>query len=391
MKPSGRGTRAAFFLFAILVTVFSLACGGLSPSRPPNPTPLPLTDLRVVELGTDVRISGFRNGEAVGIGEEGEVYLVTVATGENRQLTNDGHSKWGAVIAADHVAWLDQRRKLALPGSTSKTPRYATDIFLLDRRTGEVRRITDEPAERYGLQISNSRLVWQDDRNERKDGFWEFDIYAFDIESGREIPVAIAPGAQQGPAIYGDTVVWADNRNSPPKGTGKSHCSNCAGNPFDIYAYDFTSGKESLLFSSGRNNGSPSVYGRYIVWQEFDEDDGSRIRLLDGGTGQQRTLAEAGRNEAMPVVSDDYVVWTVRQACDVVGPDTGRVRTGVFAYNLKTAEIRQLSNYIEPQAWLSKADDSNNVGNKDGNVSDNVVLIQEGCHVISRTYAVYLE
>ena len=57
MKPSGRGTRAAFFLFAILVTIFSLACGDLSQSSPPNPTPLPLTDLRVVELGTDVRIS----------------------------------------------------------------------------------------------------------------------------------------------------------------------------------------------------------------------------------------------------------------------------------------------------------------------------------------------
>ena len=85
----------------------------------------------------------------------------------------------------------------------------------------------------------------------------------------------------------------------------------------------------------------------------------------------------------MPVVSNDYVVWTVRQACDVVGPDTGRVRTGVFTYNLKTAEIRQLSNYIEPQAWLHKADDSNNAGN--------VVLIQEGCHVTGRTYAVYLE
>ena len=61
------------------------------------------------------------------------------------------------MVAADYVAWLDQRRNLALPGSTSKTPRYAKDIFLLDRRTGEVRRITDEPAEvGHGLRISGS-------------------------------------------------------------------------------------------------------------------------------------------------------------------------------------------------------------------------------------------
>ena len=56
-------------------------------------------------------------------------------------------------------------------------------------------------------------------------------------------------------------------------------------------------------------------------------------------------------------------------------PIRGRVRTGAFAYNLKTETIRQLSNYIEPHAWLH----------------DNIVVIQEGCHVISRTYAIYLE
>ena len=159
------------------------------------------------------------------------------------------------------------------------------------------------------------------------------------------------------------------------KGTGKSRCSNCAANPFDIYAYDITTGAETLLFASGQYNAAPSIHGQYVVWQEFYEEGKSRIHLLDRGTGQQRTLAEAGRSEAMPTVSNDYVVWTVRQACDVFGPDRGRVRTGAFAYNLKTETIRQLSNYIEPHAWLH----------------DNIVVIQEGCHVISRTYAVYLE
>ena len=329
----------------------------------------------MVELGTDILISDSSNGEAVGTGEDGEIYLVTIATGEKRQLTNDGHHKWNAVIAADFVAWLDQRRNLALPGSTSRTPLYAKDVFLLDRRTGEVRRITDEPASRSGLRISGSRLVWRSGRKEGGDGQWEYDIYAYDIESGQEIPVAMATDGHQWPAIQGDTVVWADNRNSPVRGTGKSGCSNCAANTFDIYAYDIATGIETLLFASGQYNAAPSIHGQYVVWQEFYEEGKSRIHLLDRGTGQQRTLAEAGRNEAMPVVSDNYVVWTVRQACDVFGPDRGRVRTGAFAYNLKTETIRQLSNFIEPHAWLH----------------DNVVVIQEGCHVISRTYAVFLE
>ena len=106
----------------------------------------------------------------------------------------------------------------------------------------------------------------------------------------------MATDGHQWPAIQGDTVVWADNRNSPVRGTGKSGCSNCAGNPFDIYAYDITTGAETLLFASGQYNAAPSIHGQYVVWQEFYEEGKSRIHLLDRGTGQQRTLAEAGRS-----------------------------------------------------------------------------------------------
>lgn len=367
-------TRVAILASAVIVSLLSLACGTLAPSMPRNPTPLPLSDLRVVELGTEVLIEDSAKGEAVGIGQNGEIYLVTVATGEKRQLTNDGHHKWSAVISAEYVAWLDQRRKLELPGSTSRTPLYATDIFLLERRSGEVRRITDEPASRSGLQISGSRLVWQSGRNLGKERYPEFDIYAYEITSGREFPIAMATNSHAWPAIHGQTVVWADNRDSPVRGTGKSGCTNCADNQFDIYAYDFTTDEEALLVASGKLNYAPSIHGPYVVWQEFYEAGKSRIKLLDRATGEQRTLGEGGRTPAMSAVSDEYVVWSVREACDVVGPDTGRVQTGVFAYNLNTDEVRQLSNYIEPHAWLH----------------NNVVLIQEGCHVISRVYAVYL-
>ena len=57
------------------------------------------------------------------------------------------------------------------------------------------------------------------------------------------------------------------------------------------------------------------------------------------------------------------------------GPDRGRVRTGAFAYNLKTETIRQLSgNFIEPHAWLH--DNSTPQAKR-------IVVIQEGCHTIS--------
>ena len=108
-----------------------------------------------------------------------------------------------------------------------------------------------QPASRSGLRISGSRLVWRSGRKEGGDGQWEYDIYAYDIESGQQIPVAMATDGHQWPAIQGDTVVWADNRNSPLKGTGKSGCSNCAGNPFDIYAYDIATRGRDTAFRLG--------------------------------------------------------------------------------------------------------------------------------------------
>ena len=380
--------KAALHIAAIvLLPWLSLACGGLSTDLPLNPTPLPLPEPRVVELETNVEISDFHNGEAVGLGEDGEVYLITVATGEVRPLTNDGHFKWGAVISADYVAWLDQRRELELPFNPNRFAAYAVDVLVLERTTGEVRRITEAPAARYALRIAGSRLVWQDDRNEGGKGPWEFDIYAYDLAGGKEIPTATAPGTQHWPEVHGDTAVWADNRSSVERDTSKLGCTNCADNPFDIYAFDFSRGAETLLYASGHNNYNPAVHGPYVVWQEFYETGKSRILLLDRTTGEQRTLGEGGRTEAMPTASEDYVVWSVREACDVVGSDADLVPTGVFAYNLEIGETRQLSNYVEPRAWLSKSDG----GDNDGNTDTNVVLIQEGCHTIDRTYAVYLE
>ena len=92
---------------------------------------------------------------------------------------------------------------------------FADDIFVLDLTTGEQRRITEAPANRYGLGISGHRLAWSDTRNELEEEYYNFDVYAYDLETDQEIPVAVRRGSQRSPVIYGDTVVWADNRNNP--------------------------------------------------------------------------------------------------------------------------------------------------------------------------------
>ena len=157
--------RAALQVTTVAVAALSLSCGGWSADLPPSPTQLPLPGDKVVELPPDFRPTGFFGDHAAGIGQDGEVYLLNVINGERLQVTDDGHPKYEAVISADHVAWADQRRKIELPGGDRANPGYGIDRFLRDLDTGEARGVTDVPAERWGLRVSGSRLVWQDNRN----------------------------------------------------------------------------------------------------------------------------------------------------------------------------------------------------------------------------------
>ena len=250
------------------------------------------------------------------------------------------------------------------------------DVFVRNRHTGEERRITDAPATRKGLQASGSHLVWQDNRNGLLAGrTQDFDVYAYDLEQGVEIPVAVAPGQQKTPAIHGDMVVWSDNRNRPEDAPSQAGCSNCPDNPFDIYSYNLKTAEERPLVETGGHNGRPSIHGQRVTWQQFQERDESVILLLDLETGEQTIIGDGGRGRSSPMISEDHVVWAVAEPCDVFGIPPGKVQTGVYSYRLKTAEVRQLSNYVEPMAMLHA----------------NVALIAEVCFGVRRQYAVHLD
>ena len=341
-----------------------------------RPTPIALPNLKVVDLGSDFWPTDLSGDRVVGIGRDGEVYLANLRTGKTRQLTNDGYRKRQPVISGDTVAWTDQSRGVETHDSNSRTARgLADDIFVLDLNTGDRRRITEAPAKRSGLKISGKRLVWLDNRNEFGEHYTHRDIYAYDLEADEEIAVAVAAGAQHWVAIEGDRVVWVDNRNSAILGTDRSGCFQCPDNRFDIYLYDFTTGEELVLDDSGANNTMPDIHGDRVVWRDFDDDGRTTIRLFDLDTGERRTLASPDLSGVdWPLISGDYVVWTVGLACDVIEVPPIDAPTGVFAYDQRTEEVKQLSNYVEPSITL------------DGTV----VVIHEACQVGGRAYAVFL-
>ena len=62
------------------------------------------------------------------------------------------------------------------------------------------------------------------------------------------------------------------------------------------------------------------------------------------------------------------MVWAVAEPCDDFTIPPGETQTGVYAYGLKTGEIRQLSDYVEPLVILHA----------------NVALIDEVCFGLRR-------
>ena len=148
-------------------------------------TPKPLTELRTVKLDPAYRPVYVDGLEYAAIGRDDQLYIINIETGQRIQVTDDDHPKYEAAFSTTHVVWTDHRREIELPGAESNPPfNYSADVFVLDRATGEEKRITEAPARRTGLRISGEWLVWQDSRNENGQHY-SFDIFVLQPEDQR--------------------------------------------------------------------------------------------------------------------------------------------------------------------------------------------------------------
>ena len=332
-----------------------------------------------------------------------EVFLINVSTGEAQRLTWDGNEKLEATISDSYVAWIASGNDTS---STEGEPSEATDIFLLERASGEVSKITDSSVKRRLLRMDGHRLVWQDRRNEFDDNERFYDVYAYDAHAKQEFPIAIARGAQMIPAIHGDRVAWLDGRDNPGEG-------------YEIRVYEFSTGKESAVGNVPGKH-APKFYGDYLVWwslggmriHDFRSRETRPFPLLNSDnsglapipkssenyivwyesesilghdleTGASHSLAHIGYPGAFaavsvagPSLSGRYVIWTVRHSCDVLLDRPSK--PGVFAYDFYTGRIYRLTDYNEPSARFA----------------GNAVIIREACHInadLGWIYAVFLD
>jgi len=337
------------------------------PTPRPFPTPISLTDVRWTAVAYREYFPMDLYGDhSVGIGgrvlgRDAGILLVNVENGDKRRITEGGRDLTEVVISGDYIAWGDRSRQIEIPGSSERNrrSRLAVDIFVMNLVTGEQRRITDIPARRHSLSIDGNLLVWQDNRYEIQEHRSHYDIYAYDIEADKEIAVEISPGVQRYPAVSGGSVVWIDE----------------GGESSRLMLYDFSGDETKVIDDSTEPELPPDIHGDYIVWRGHDESGDHGVYLYDLES-EERSLIASTRlsNVDSPSVSDRYVVWTVGWPCDVMAnimPDD----MGVYVYDLEDGDVRQISNYVEPDVWI------------DGGT----LMIHEGCHMSGRVYAVFLE
>ena len=338
------------------------------PTPRPQPTPIPLTGFDWISVAYREYWPTDLSGDlSVGLGGEGinssdwGVILVNVKTGDRRRITEGGHELREVVVSGDYIAWSDRSRQVEIPGSTAenRSSRLSVDIFVLDLSTGEERRITDVPARRHSLSIDGNMLVWQDNRNEVGEHRSHFDIYAFDIVADEEIVVEVASGAQRSPSISGDRVVWLDESAAAAR----------------VMLHDLAVNETKVIDATTEPELPPDIHGDNVVWRGYDENDDHAVYLYGLSSGQRSLIASPGRGSTDgPQISDRYVVWTEEWPCDVgsnIMPDS----MGVYVYDLEDGEVRKISNYVEPDAFI------------DGGT----LLVHEGCHFPWRVYAVFLE
>lgn len=167
-----------------------------------------------------------------------------------------------------------------------------SDIYLYDLASNRKIQITIDPSDQEHPSIWGNKIVWQDERNEKKN---EEDIYLYDLSSGKEIPICTHPSRQIRPDIFGEIIVWEDERN------GNS----------DIYMYDLSTKQEIRITTDGSDQERPSIYGDKIVWH--DERNGGfpyyDIYMYDLRTKKEVRITQGRAKRSAPDIFENKIIW----------------------------------------------------------------------------------
>ncbi|WP_292388289.1 PKD domain-containing protein [Methanosarcina sp. UBA5] len=146
--------------------------------------------------------------------------------------------------------------------------------------------------------IYSDKIVWEEDYSNG----YASNIHVYNLSKQEEETEFSASGSPPYPVIYGNTIVWVDWRNGHRDGDRyiSSH---------DVYMYDLSTGKETLITIPPCNAGSHDIYGNRIVWEHGT--DTVNIYMYDISTHYLHNITQIGtwRSSFNPAIYGDRVVY----------------------------------------------------------------------------------
>lgn len=248
--------------------------------------------------------------------EEGdyEIFVITLATGAIRKLTDNAHRDW-------RPKWSPDGRLIAFSSDRNGNG----ELYTVDPRTGHVTRLTrtahDE--DRIGWSPDSRGLVHDVGSGD------EWDLWTLDLVSGGTRQLTIDPGFEGYPdwSPDGTAIVFNSNLHDPAGG----------GAAREIYLLDLASGARSRLTENEANDQSPawSPDGRHIAY--FSNRDGNAEIYVMAADGARHTrLTDDPEWDFMPRWSPDG---------SRIAFDSRRDgRRGVYLMDSDGSQVRKITN-----------------------------------------------
>ena len=180
-----------------------------------------------------------------------EVYLYDLRTGQELRITSAPNHQVEPKIYGDYVVWQDER------------DRAQRDIWAYQLSTGRQWNLSDHPADQWLPDIRADQVVWADLRNGTGEAGWIYynsDIYLHDLRTGELRRITDDPADQEFPRIFGRYITWNDLRNGSRSVGGGSPSGA------DVYLYDLQTGEEKRVTWDEYNDGGGIIAGDKIVW-----------------------------------------------------------------------------------------------------------------------------
>jgi len=141
--------------------------------------------------------------------------------------------------------------------------------------------------------IHKGRIVWQDFRDP---GYGE--IYLKDLRTGERRRITDDPYSQYHPSIFENWIVWSDKRNTQS----------------ELYGYNLLKGVEIRLTDTPENETRPFINGKWVVYEEDSAGvSQTNLRILHLSTFAAINLTNFRSEKQKPALASGKLIWEDRR------------------------------------------------------------------------------